>query len=109
METINFVIVLGFILTWFLIITLSKQVKKNRDMIMTGMLAASKYLDKKITNEVSEVRLYTKVDVVNEIIEYLKLSTYEETDSIKVDYIRQALKDFLNEYYYLDKRKHKEE
>lgn len=106
METINFVIVLGFILTWFLIITLSKQVKKSRDMIMTGMLASSKYLDMKITKEASHVRLYTKVDVVNEIIEHLKLSTYEETDSIKVDYIRKALQDYLNEYY-LDK--HKEE
>ncbi len=106
METINFVIVLGFILTWFLIVTLSKQVKKNRDMIMTGMLAASKYLDDKIDKEASNIRLYTKVDIVNEIIEHLKLNTYEETDSIKVDYIRKGLQDYLNEYY-LDK--HKEE
>ncbi len=106
METINFVIVLGFILTWFLIIMLSKQVKKNRDMIMTGMLAASKYLDDKIDKEASNIRLYTKVDIVNEIIEHLKLNTYEETDSIKVDYIRKGLQDYLNEYY-LDK--HKEE
>lgn len=106
MDSTNFVIVLGFILTWFLIITLSKQVKKNRDMIMTGMLAASKYLDKKVTDEALHIRLYTKVDIVNEIIEHLKLSTYEETDSIKVDYIRKALQDYLNEYY-LDKHKEK--
>lgn len=106
MDSTNFIIILGLFLTWFIIIMLSNQIKKSRDMIMTGMLASSKYLDIKITKEASHIRLYTKVDVVNEIIEHLKLSTYEETDSIKVDYIRKALQDYLNEYY-LDK--HKEE
>lgn len=107
MDSIHVVILVGFILTWFLIKMLSDQVRKNRDIIMTGMLAASKYLDAKIDKEASNIRQYTKVDIVNEIIEYLKLNTYEETDSIKVDYIRKALQDYLNKHYYLDK--HKEE
>lgn len=91
METINFVIVLGFILTWFLIITLSKQVKKNRDMIMTGMLAASKYLDAKIDKKDKEIYLQIEVDTINKVIEYLKLNEKEDTDGIKAKYVKQAL------------------
>ena len=67
METINFVIVLGFILTWFLIITLSKQVKKNRDMIMTSRLAASKYLDAKIDKKDKDIYLQIEVDTINKV------------------------------------------
>ena len=91
METINFIIVLGFILTWFLIITLSKQVKKNRDMIMTGMLAASKYLDAKIDKKDKDIYLQIEVDAINKIIEYLKLNEKEDADSIKAKYVKQAL------------------
>lgn len=91
METINFVIVLGFILTWFLIITLSKQVKKNRDMIMTGMLAASKYLDAKIDKKDKDIYLQIEVDTINKVIEYLKLNEKEDTDGIKAKYVKQAL------------------
>lgn len=91
METINFVIVLGFILTWFLIITLSKQVKKNRDMIMTGMLAASKYLDAKIDKKDKDIYLQIEVDTINKVIEYLKLDEKEDTDGIKAKYVKQAL------------------
>lgn len=91
METINFVIVLGFILTWFLIIVLSKQVKKNRDMIMTGMLAASKYLDAKIDKKDKDIYLQIEVDTINKVIEYLKLNEKEDTDGIKAKYVKQAL------------------
>ena len=91
METINFVIVLGFILTWFLIITLSKQVKKNRDMIMTGMLAASKYLDAKIDKKYKDIYLQIEVDTINKVIEYLKLNEKGDTDGIKAKYVKQAL------------------
>ena len=91
METINFVIVLGFILTWFLIIALSKQVKKNRDMIMTGMLAASKYLDAKIDKKDKDIYLQIEVDTINKVIEYLKLNEKEDTDGIKAKYVKQAL------------------
>jgi len=91
METINFVIVLGFILTWFLIITLSKQVKKNRDIIMTGMLAASKYLDAKIDKKDKDIYLQIEVDTINKVIEYLKLNEKEDTDGIKAKYVKQAL------------------
>lgn len=91
METINFAIVIGFILTWFLIILLSKQVKKNRDMIMTGMLAASKYLDAKIDKKDKDIYLQIEVDTINKVIEYLKLDEKEDTDGIKVRYVRQAL------------------
>ena len=91
METINFVIVLGFILTWFLIITLSKQVKKNRDMIMTGMLATSKYLDAKIDKKDKDIYLQIEVDTINKVIEYLKLNEKEDTDGIKAKYVKQAL------------------
>jgi hypothetical protein len=91
METINFVIVLGFILTWFLIVTLSKQVKKNRDMIMTGMLAASKYIDAKIDKKDKDIYLQIEVDTINKVIEYLKLNEKGDTDGIKVRYVRQAL------------------
>lgn len=91
MESINFVIVLGFILTWFLIITLSKQVKKNRDMIMTGMLAASKYLDTKIDKKDKDIYLQIEVDTINKVIEYLKLNEKEDTDGIKAKYVKQAL------------------
>lgn len=91
METINFVIVLGFILTWFLIITLSKQVKKNRDMIMTGMLAASKYLDAKIDKKDKDIYLQIEVDTINKVIEYLKLNEKGDTDGIKAKYVKQAL------------------
>lgn len=91
METINFVIVLGFILTWFLIITLSKQVKKNRDMIMTGMLAASKYLDVKIDKKDKDIYLQIEVDTINKVIEYLKLNEKGDTDGIKAKYVKQAL------------------
>lgn len=91
METINFVIVLGFILTWFLFIILSKQVKKNRDMIMTGMLAASKYLDAKIDKKDKDIYLQIEVDTINKVIEYLKLDEKEDTDGIKAKYVKQAL------------------
>jgi len=91
MDNINFVIVLGFILTWFLIITLSKQVKKNRDMIMTGMLAASKYLDAKIDKKDKDIYLQIEVDTINKVIEYLKLNEKEDTDGIKAKYVKQAL------------------
>ena len=91
METINFVIVLGFILTWFLIIVLSKQVKKNRDMIMTGMLAASKYLDAKIDKKDKDIYLQIEVDTINKVIEYLKLNEKGDTDGIKAKYVKQAL------------------
>ena len=91
METINFVIVLGFILTWFIIVMLSKQVKKNRDMIMTGMLAASKYLDAKIDKKDKDIYLQIEVDTINKVIEYLKLNEKEDTDGIKAKYVKQAL------------------
>lgn len=91
METINFVMVLGFVLTWFLIIKLSKQVKENRDMIMTGMLAASKYLDAKIDKKDKDIYLQSEIDTINKVIEYLKLNEKEDTDGVKVRYIRQAL------------------
>lgn len=91
METINFVIVLGFILTWFLFIILSKQVKKNRDMIMTGMLAASKYIDAKIDKKDKDIYLQIEVDTINKVIEYLKLNEKEDTDGIKAKYVKQAL------------------
>lgn len=91
METINFVIVLGFILTWFLIVMLSKQVKKNRDMIMTGMLAASKYLDTKIDKKDKDIYLQIEIDTINKVIEYLKLNEKEDTDGVKAKYVKQAL------------------
>lgn len=91
METINFVIVLGFILTWFLIVMLSKQVKKNRDMIMTGMLAASKYIDAKIDKKDKDIYLQIEIDTINKIMEYLKLGEKEDTDGIKAKYVKEAV------------------
>lgn len=91
MESTNFIIILGLFLTWFIIVMLSKQAKKNRDMIMTGMLAASKYLDAKIDKKDKDIYLQIELDTINKVIEYLKLNEKGDTDGIKVRYVRQAL------------------
>lgn len=91
MDSIHVVILVGFILTWFLIKMLSDQVRKSRDIIMTGMLAASKYLDAKIDKKDKDIYLQIEVDTINKIIKYLKLDEKEDTDGIKVRYVRQAL------------------
>lgn len=91
MESTNFIIILGLFLTWFIIIMLSNQIKKSRDMIMTGMLAASKYIDAKIDKKDKDIYLQIEVDTINKIIEYLKLNEKEDTDGIKAKYVKQAL------------------
>lgn len=91
MESTNFIIILGLFLTWFIIIMLSNQIKKSRDMIMTGMLAASKYLDAKIDKKDKDIYLQIEVDTINKVIEYLKLNEKEDTDGIKAKYVKQAL------------------
>ena len=91
MESTNFIIILGLFLTWFIIIMLSNQIKKSRDMIMTGMLAASKYLDAKIDKKDKDIYLQIEVDTINKVIEYLKLNEKGDTDGIKAKYVKQAL------------------
>lgn len=91
MDSTNFIIILGLFLTWFIIIMLSNQIKKSRDMIMTGMLAASKYLDVKIDKKDKDIYLQIEVDTINKVIEYLKLNEKEDTDGIKAKYVKQAL------------------
>ena len=91
MDSIHIVILVGFILTWFLIKMLSDQVRKSRDIIMTGMLASSKYLDAKIDKKDKDIYLQIEVDTINKIIKYLKLDEKEDTDVVKVRYVRQAL------------------
>lgn len=91
MESTNFIIILGLFLTWFIIIMLSNQIKKSRDMIMTGMLAASKYIDAKIDKKDKNIHLQIEVDTINKVIEYLKLNEKEDTDGIKAKYVKQAL------------------
>jgi len=91
METINFTISLGFLMTWFIIVLLSKQIKKSRDMIATGLLAASKYIDAKIDKKDKDIYLQIEVDTINKIIEYLELDKKEDTDGIKAKYVKQAL------------------
>ena len=91
MDSTNFIIILGLFLTWFIIIMLSNQIKKSRDMIMTGMLAASKYLDAKIDKKDKDIYLQIEVDTINKVIEYLKLNEKEDTDGIKAKYVKQAL------------------
>lgn len=91
MDSINFTITLGFLMTWFIIVILSNQIKKSRDMIMTGMLVASKYIDAKIDKKDKDIYLQIEVDTINKVIEYLKLDEKEDTDGIKVRYVRQAL------------------
>ena len=91
MDSTNFIIILGLFLTWFIIIMLSNQLKKSRDMIMTGMLAASKYLDAKIDKKDKDIYLQIEVDTINKVIEYLKLNEKEDTDGIKAKYVKQAL------------------
>ena len=91
MDSTNFIIILGLFLTWFIIIMLSNQIKKSRDMIMTGMLAASKYLDAKIDKKDKDIYLQIEIDTINKVIEYLKLNEKEDTDGIKAKYVKQAL------------------
>lgn len=91
MDSTNFIIILGLFLTWFIIIMLSNQIKKSRDTIMTGMLAASKYLDAKIDKKDKDIYLQIEVDTINKVIEYLKLNEKEDTDGIKAKYVKQAL------------------
>ena len=91
MDNTNFIIILGLFLTWFIIVMLSKQIKKDRDMIMTGMLAASKYLDAKIDKKDKDIYLQIEVDTINKVIEYLKLNEKGDTDGIKAKYVKQAL------------------
>ena len=91
MDSTNFIIILGLFLTWFIIIMLSNQIKKSRDMIMTGMLAASKYLDAKIDKKDKDIYLQIEVDTINKVIEYLKLNEKGDTDGIKAKYVKQAL------------------
>lgn len=91
MDSIHVVILVGFILTWFLIKMLSDQVKKSRDITMTGMLAASKYLDAKIDKKDKDIHLQIEVDTINKIIEYLKLNEKDDTDGVKAKYVKQAL------------------
>ena len=91
MDSTNFIIILGLFLTWFIIIMLSNQIKKSRDMIMTGMLAASKYLDAKIDKKDKDIYLQIEVDTINKVIEYLKLNEKDDTDGVKAKYVKQAL------------------
>lgn len=91
MDSINFTITLGFLMTWFIIVILSKQMKKSRDVILTALVASSKYIDAKIDKKDKDIYLQIEVDTINKVIEYLKLDEKEDTDGIKVRYVRQAL------------------
>lgn len=91
MDSINFTITLGFLMTWFIIVILSKQIKKSRDVILTALVASSKYMDAKIDKKDKDIYLQIEVDTINKVIEYLKLDEKEDTDGIKVRYVRQAL------------------
>ena len=91
MDSINFTITLGFLMTWFIIVILSKQIKKSRDVILTALVASSKYIDAKIDKKDKDIYLQIEVDTINKVIEYLKLYEKEDTDGIKVRYVRQAL------------------
>ena len=91
MDSINFTITLGFLMTWFIIVILSKQIKKSRDVILTALVASSKYIDAKIDKKEKDIYLQIEVDTINKVIEYLKLDEKEDTDGIKVRYVRQAL------------------
>lgn len=91
MDSINFTITLGFLMTWFIIVILSKQIKKSRDVILTALVASSKYIDAKIDKKDKDIYLQIEVDTINKVIEYLKLDEKEDTDGIKVRYVRQAL------------------
>lgn len=91
MDSINFTITLGFLMTWFIIVILSKQIKKSRDVVLTALVASSKYMDAKIDKKDKDIYLQIEVDTINKVIEYLKLDEKEDTDGIKVRYVRQAL------------------
>lgn len=91
MDSIHIVILVGFIMTWFLIKMLSDQVRKSRDITMTGMLAASKYIDAKIDKKDKDIHLQIEVDTINKIMAYLELDKKDDNDTIKAKYIRQAV------------------
>ena len=91
MDSINFTITLGFLMTWFIIVILSKQIKKSRDVVLTALVASSKYMDAKIDKKDKDIYLQIEVDTINKVIEYLIVDEKVDTDGIKVRYVRQAL------------------
>lgn len=91
MDSINFTITLGFLMTWFIIVILSKQIKKSRDVILTALVASSKYIDAKIDKKDKDIYLQIEVDTINKVIEYLKLDEKNDSDGVKVKYVKQAL------------------
>jgi hypothetical protein len=86
------ILCVGIILTWFCLLLISKQIKKNYAMLLAGELATAKLMDKYY----KDISIQVKVNTINELIATLELNTYEDDDFYKVKLIRDTMKEILN-------------